>query len=67
MKKMIFVYFKRKELRMKNIIVKDTIEARQPHYKKILTEFDGQQIQNNLVNFATCLQAWKKKEKKESA
>lgn len=47
-----------------NIIVKDTLEAWQLHYTKDLTENDGKEIQNNLLNFATCLQSWQNKEKR---
>lgn len=50
-----------------NIIVKDTLEAWQPHYKKSLTENDGKEIQNNLLDFVTCLQSWQTKENKETA
>lgn len=46
-----------------NIIVKDTLEAWQPHYKKTLTENDGKEIQTNLLNFATCLQSWQNNKK----
>lgn len=50
-----------------NIIVKDTLEAWQPHYKKSLTENDGKEIQNNLLDFATCLLSWQTQENKETA
>lgn len=50
-----------------NIIVKDTLEAWQPHYTKKLTENDGKEIQNNLSDFATCLQSWQNNEKRAIA
>lgn len=54
---------------MNNVIVKDTLEAWQPHYQETLTENDGKEIQNNLLNFASCLQNWQDNEnnKKEIA
>ena len=47
---------------MNNVIVKDTLEAWQPHYQETLTENDGNEIQNNLINFASCLQEWQNNE-----
>lgn len=54
---------------MNNVIVKDTLEAWNPFYEKPLVIQEGLEIQNNLLNFASCLQNWQDNEnnKKEIA
>ena len=43
---------------MNNVIIKDTLEAWQPHYEKPLEEQEGLEIQNNLLDFSKLLNDW---------
>lgn len=50
--------FRKGKIKLKNVIIKDTLEAWQPHYEKPLEEQEGLEIQNNLVSFSKLLNDW---------
>lgn len=48
-----------------NKIIKDALNHWQPYYNTQLTEYDGFEINDNIVNFFHLLRNWKKRQEKE--